>query len=157
MLLNYNGMKKGIIAILAVAIIGALTFYGKNSSGPPPASSNNPGASVQSASTSDNPGSSASSNQAGYKDGTYTGDSEETPYGTVQVAVIVSGGKITDVNFLQMPNDRGHTQEVTAFAEPYLKQQTLQKQSAHIDFVSGATSTSDGYEQSLQSALDRAA
>lgn len=150
-------MKKGIVAILAVAIIGALTFYGKNPSQPAPASPNNQGASVQSASTSDNQSASAASNQASYKDGTYTGNSEETPYGTVQIAVIVSGGEITDIDFLQMPSDRGHTQEVTAYAEPYLKQETIQKQSAHIDFVSGATSTSDGYEQSLQSALDQAA
>lgn len=150
-------MKKGIIAILAVAIIGALAIYGKSSSGSTPSSSGNPSTSVQSASTSSDSGSLGSSAPTSYKDGTYTGDSEDTPYGNVQISVAVSGGKITDINFLQMPNDRGHTQEVTAYAEPILKQETLQKQSAHIDFVSGATSTSDGYQQSLQAALDHAA
>jgi uncharacterized protein with FMN-binding domain len=35
-------------------------------------------------------------------------------------------------------------------------QETLSAQSAKIDTVSGATYTSNGYEQSLQSALDQA-
>ena len=92
-----------------------------------------------------------------YKDGTYEGSTSSTPYGNVQIALIVSGGKITDVRFDQMPNDQGHSQEVTAQAEPLLKQTTLQHQSSNIDFVSGATVTSQGFEQSLQSALDQAA
>ena len=110
-------------------------------------------------STVANTGSSSptTSSSSSFKDGTYTGNSEDTPYGTVQIAVVVSGGKITDVKFLLMPNDLGHSQEVTAAAEPLLKEITLQKQSSNIDFVSGATSTSQGYQQSLQSALDQAA
>ncbi|MCL2731147.1 MAG: FMN-binding protein, partial [Actinomycetia bacterium] len=39
---------------------------------------------------------------------------------------------------------------------PQLTQEALAAQSAHIDSVSGATYTSDGYVQSLQSALDKA-
>jgi uncharacterized protein with FMN-binding domain len=155
-------MKRGIVAILAVAIIGALGVYGKSHSSTAQSASND--SSVQSDTNSaqapQTPDTSNSSNQpsaGAFKDGTYTGDSEDTVYGTVQIAVVVSGGRITNVNFLQMPNDQGHTQEVTAFAKPLLKQETLQKQSAHVDFVSGATQTSEGYQQSLQSALDQAA
>jgi uncharacterized protein with FMN-binding domain len=157
-------MKKGIAIILAVAIIGTLGVYGK-SHGHPADGQTAPANSVQSDTTSqdslsgssDNAsGSSSTPRPAGLKDGTYTGVAEVTPYGTVQVAAVVSGGKITNVNFLQMPNDRGHTQEVTAFAQPLLKQETLSKQSAKIDFVSGATQTSEGYQRSLQSALDQA-
>jgi uncharacterized protein with FMN-binding domain len=37
-----------------------------------------------------------------------------------------------------------------------LNQEVLQQQSASIDTVSGATVTSDGYLQSLQSAIDQA-
>jgi uncharacterized protein with FMN-binding domain len=91
-----------------------------------------------------------------YKDGTYTGDAEDTIYGTVQVAAVINGGKITDIKFLRMPGPEGHSKEVTAFAEDPLKQSTLNHQSANIDFVSGATQTSEGYVQSLQAALDRA-
>jgi uncharacterized protein with FMN-binding domain len=157
-------VKKAVVTILAVAIIGALGVYGKShSSSAQPGSSNTAVQSADTASpqTTSNDNSSSTPAQAQsagtFKDGTFTGNSEDTPYGTVQIAVVVSGGKITGVNFLQMPNDRGHTQEVTAFSAPLLKQETLQKQSSHIDFVSGATSTSEGYQQSLQSALDQAA
>jgi uncharacterized protein with FMN-binding domain len=101
--------------------------------------------------------SSNSVSSSSYKDGTYTGSTAETPYGTVQIAVVVSGGRIANVNFLQMPSDAGHSREVTAGSEPLLKQQTLQNQNSHVDFVSGATSTSEGYEQSLQAALNQAA
>jgi uncharacterized protein with FMN-binding domain len=56
-----------------------------------------------------------------------------------------------------MPGPEGHSKEVTAFSEPYLKQSTLTHQSANIDFVSGATQTSEAYEKSIQAALDQAA
>jgi uncharacterized protein with FMN-binding domain len=154
-------MRKGIVTILSVAIIGALGVYGKNHSTTSQSStlgiSSGTGQPASSGSTSSSSATPANSSSASFKDGTYTGNSEDTAYGTVQIAVVVSGGKITDVKFLQMPNDLGHTQEVTAAAEPLLKDITLQKQSSHIDFVTGATSTSEGYQQSLQSALDQAA
>ena len=41
-------------------------------------------------------------------------------------------------------------------AEPILHDEALSAQSAQIDTVSGATYTSDAYEQSLQAALDQA-
>ena len=152
-------MRKGLIAVLAVAIIGILGIYGKSHSKSAQGDSTNASAPSEVAlgSTSNGvaPTSSNPSNPR-FKNGTYTGSTADTSYGPVQIAVVVSGGKITDVNFLQMPNDLGHTQEVTAQSEPILKQETLDTQSANIDFVSGATSTSFGYEQSLQAALDQA-
>jgi uncharacterized protein with FMN-binding domain len=150
-------VRKAIVTILAVAIIGALGVYGKSHSSTAQASAGSGNTAVQPATTTNPSSGTTTGSPTAYKDGTYTGDSEDTPYGTVQIAVVVSGGKITDVNFLEMPNDRGHTQEVTAFSEPLLKQETLSKQNAHIDFVTGATSTSEGYQQSLQSALNQAA
>ncbi len=154
-------MKKGTIIILAVAIIGALGIYGKSKTSTTDqqslsgSSQNvNPASQVMASNTSD---SSTSGGSATYKDGNFAGATEQTPYGPIQVAVVISGGKITDVSFLQMPSDRGHSQEVTSYSEPLLKDMTLQRQSAHIDFVSGATSTSEGYEQSLQAALNQAA
>jgi len=151
-------MKKSVVVILAVAIIGALGIASRqHSTGAPLMSSDGSSGSGNSAVQSASTDSSGSATPTTYKDGTYNGESEDTPYGMVQVAAVVSGGKIIDVKFLQMPNDRGHTQEVTAFAEPLLKDQTIQKQSAHIDFVSGATTTSEAYQMSLQAALDQAA
>ncbi|MGH7157198.1 MAG: FMN-binding protein [Candidatus Saccharimonadales bacterium] len=149
-------MKKGIVITLAVAIIGGLGAYSKSHGSSPSAGggSNSPSLVAGANTTSSN--NTTTSSSTVYKDGTYTGDSEEMPYGTVQIAVVVSGGKITDVNFLKMPFDLGHSQEVTAFSEPLLKQTTIQHQSSNIDFVSGATSTSEAYQQSLQSALNQA-
>jgi uncharacterized protein with FMN-binding domain len=88
-----------------------------------------------------------------WKDGTYTGQAESNEYGSVQVAAVIAGGKITGVNFLQLPSDRGHSAELSSMAQPTLLQETLQAQNANVDGVSGATLTSDGYRQSLQTAL----
>lgn len=154
-------MKKGLVTILSVAILGVIGM----SISKKPASTASLAVSSQAATSSSTSGSvAASSTTSGstgvstsskYKDGTYTASSD-TPYGTVKIAVVISGGKINGVQFLEMPSDQGHSREVTAYAEPLLKQATLQAQSPNIDFVSGATSTSYGYEQSLQAALDKA-
>jgi uncharacterized protein with FMN-binding domain len=87
--------------------------------------------------------------------GTATGTAEETRYGTVQVRVTVSAGRITDVAAVELTATDPHSQQINAEAVPVLRRQVLDTQSAHIDGVSGATFTSDGYEASLQSALDK--
>lgn len=85
--------------------------------------------------------------------GTFTGDAIRTPYGNVQVAVVVDAGKIVDVQPLQMPFDRRLSAQISQQAEPILRSQVLRAQSAAIDGVSGASYTSEGYDRSLQSAL----
>jgi uncharacterized protein with FMN-binding domain len=87
---------------------------------------------------------------------TATGDAVSTRYGNVQLKVTVSGGKITDVQALQVPQSDGKSVEISNFAVPQLRQSALTKQSANVDAVSGATYTSAGYKQALQSALDKA-
>jgi FMN-binding domain len=76
-------------------------------------------------------------------------------YGTVQVRVILTNGKITDVQPIQLPFDRRRSQEISQGAAPLLHDEVLQAQSAHINLVSGATFTSDAYAQSLQAALSQ--
>lgn len=88
--------------------------------------------------------------------GTYTGDTINTRYGPVQLAVTLSKGKITAVKALQTPSGDGRSQQIASYAVPQLTNETLEAQNAQIDTVSGATYTSDGYVQSLQSALDKA-
>jgi uncharacterized protein with FMN-binding domain len=73
----------------------------------------------------------------------------------VQVEITVANGKITTVNVPVYPTDNPKDQEINSHALPELIQETLDAQSANIDMVSGATVTSDGYLQSLQSALDQ--
>jgi uncharacterized protein with FMN-binding domain len=87
--------------------------------------------------------------------GQYTGSAVQTPFGTVQVQVTMQNGTITDVQALQLPTGRGHTQQVSSYAGPQLRSEVLQAQSAQVNTISGATYTSDGYIQSLQSALDQ--
>ncbi|MFF3000765.1 FMN-binding protein [Streptomyces sp. NPDC057950] len=88
--------------------------------------------------------------------GTFTGDSIDTPYGTVQVAATLAKGKLTAVKVLKAPDQNGRDQQIADYALPRLTQEALGAQSAHIDAVSGASYTSQGYVQSLQSALDQA-
>lgn len=86
---------------------------------------------------------------------TVTGSAVDTRYGTVQVKVTFSGTTITAVDTIQAPNGNGRDIEIDQQALPMLEQEVLASQSANIDTVSGATYTSEGYIQSVQSAIDR--
>lgn len=88
--------------------------------------------------------------------GTVTGAAADTRWGPVQVRVTVASGRITGVDVVQEPDGNGRDREINADAVPTLVSETLQAQGAQIDMVSGATYTSEGYVQSLQSALDQA-
>ena len=87
---------------------------------------------------------------------TITGAVETTMYGPMQVKVTLDGTKITNVAVVQETNDGQESQSIDAFSIPKLTAETLAAQSARIDTVSGATTTSTGYIGSLQSALDQA-
>lgn len=93
---------------------------------------------------------------SGYKNGSFVGDAADAFYGNIQVRVIMQDGKITDVQFLQYPNDRSHSIEINQYAMPILKSEAIQAQSASVDIVSGATDSSQAFIQSLQSALSKA-
>lgn len=91
-----------------------------------------------------------------YKDGEYTGDIADAYYGNVQVKAVITGGKITDVVFLDYPHDRRTSISINTQAMPYLKSEAIQAQSAIVDTVTGATATSQAFKESLQSALTKA-
>ncbi len=93
---------------------------------------------------------------SGYKDGTYTGPSVDVNWGNVQVQATIQGGKIANVQFLQYPNERNTSVRINSFAVPQLEQEAIQAQSANVDIVTGATLTSEGFQQSLQDALNQA-
>lgn len=99
---------------------------------------------------------SATTSTSGYQDGTYTGAATNTRFGAVQVQVTVSGGKITAVDVPAYPDGNGRDRQINERAVPQLVSETMDAQSADIHMVSGATYTSNGYLQSLQSALDQA-
>jgi uncharacterized protein with FMN-binding domain len=87
---------------------------------------------------------------------TSTGQTITTAYGPVQVRIVETAGRLTDVTAIQLPSDNPHSREIAAAAVPILRTEALRANGAHIDVVSGATYTSNGYAQSLQSALDNA-
>jgi uncharacterized protein with FMN-binding domain len=87
---------------------------------------------------------------------TVTGAVEQTQWGPVQVQLVVTDGSITKVTVLQYPNGNPRDAEINSYALPILIKETTEQQNAKIDMVSGATVTSTGYVQSLQSALDQA-
>jgi uncharacterized protein with FMN-binding domain len=98
---------------------------------------------------------SASSGSGATQARTVTGNVAQTTYGNVQVRLTLSGDKITKAEAVQAPSG-GTSDQKTALAVPKLNQEVVAAQSADIDAVSTATYTSNGYKQSLQSALDKA-
>jgi len=146
---------------------GSQDGQGGPASGQPSTGSSQPG----SAPSSSAPNTSAPSTSAAPKSGapstsaaappasaakTVTGDAAQTRYGPVQLQVTFSGKKITKIQVLEYPTESGRDQEINSYAIPQLNQQAMSAQSANIDGVSGATYTSEGYQQSLQSAIDKA-
>jgi uncharacterized protein with FMN-binding domain len=91
-----------------------------------------------------------------YVDGTYTGDTANAYYGFIQVQATISGGKLTDIQFLQYPNDRGTSIAINQQAMPILAREAIQAQSANVNGVSGASDTSAAFQESLATALQQA-
>ena len=88
--------------------------------------------------------------------GTFTGADVPNRFGDVQVRVVISNGRITDVQAVQLPTDRAESAYISQQVGPWLRTEALQAQSATIDIISGATYTSQSYAQSLESALQQA-
>lgn len=141
-------MKKIIVTLfIVIAFVLYSVIHNKTASTSVPASNNaNRRVSVSPTVTS----------SGTYKDGTYTGSAADAFYGNIQVQATISGGKITNVQFLQYPDEQGRSVEINQQADPMLTQEAIQAQSANVDIVSGATDTSQAFIQSLTSALDQA-
>jgi uncharacterized protein with FMN-binding domain len=142
----------------AAASTGAGTATTEPSTTPSSSASGSASSSASSKSRSSGSSSSSSSTPSASSSGTksYSGDVAQTRWGPVEVKITVTAGKITKVDVLQYPSGNPKDQEINDYALPILVQDTLSAQSAKIDMISGATVTSDGYVQSLQSALDAA-
>jgi uncharacterized protein with FMN-binding domain len=84
------------------------------------------------------------------------GSGADYSYGVISVKVTVSGTRILDVGIASI-DDGGnpHSESIDQQAVPVLEQEAMQAQSANIQAVSGASYTSAGFTQSLQSALHR--
>jgi uncharacterized protein with FMN-binding domain len=111
-------------------------------------------AATSSSGTSSTP--TAAGTTATYANGVYTGASEYTRWGNVQVQVTIKNGKIVSVQEVQAPSD-GRSAGINSRAQPILQAEAISAQGSDIDAVSGATYTSQTYAASLQAALDQAA
>ena len=85
---------------------------------------------------------------------TVTGSTVQTRYGPVQVEATVANGQLCAVQTLQYPNGDGRSSYISSKVIPWLDSHEPQ---IGVDFqhVTGATYTSEGYRQSLQSVLDQ--
>lgn len=132
-----------------------------------PATSSTTGSSTGSSSSSSSAGtssgtsgtsSSGTTTTTSGTDGTYTGDAVDIGhnYGTIQLQVTVSGGKITDISAVAVPENDPRSAQISSYSVPQLVSQAIEAQSSSISGISGATFTSNGFAQALASALAQA-
>jgi len=161
-------MRRVVLAIVGTAagLIVLLSFKTHSTSAaatPPAAISGSTSQTSAPAATPSASGSSNSSRSTTSSSGsaagaarTVTGSIADTIYGPVEVQITVKNGKVTAAQAVQYPQDSPRDQQINSYAVPVLNQEAASAGSAHIDAVSGATYTSNGYITSLQSALDKA-
>lgn len=141
-------MKRAIAAI-ASTIAGLVLLLGFKTGQPPAVSTPAAGG------TPAGPGQASTPGRPGAATHTATGQAAQIPFGAVQVRVTATGRHITSISAVQLPHDNPFSALISRTTGPRLRREALAAQSAHIHAVSGATYTSDGYAQSLQSALDK--
>ena len=159
-------MRRVILAVTGTiaGLVALLSFKSHVPSAPVAATSGTGGTSTSSSSTSGGgqtevvpgafpQGSIAKNLPAG--ETAVNGKVASTSYGPVQIQLIKRASKIVKVAVLVQPTNTLHDVQIGEFAFPKLISETLAAQDAKIDAVSGATYTSAGYIQSLQSALDK--
>ncbi len=92
-----------------------------------------------------------------FQNGEFTGIAADTQWGAVQLKVIIRGGALTDIQYLQFPYHRMRSEQISNEALPLLRAEAIQIQSARVHILSGATATSEGFQESLASTLAQAA
>ncbi|MHB1769928.1 MAG: FMN-binding protein [Minisyncoccota bacterium] len=98
----------------------------------------------------------AAAAQGAYKDGTYTGSVADAYYGPVEVQATIKGGALNNVSFLLYPNGHQTSVYINEQVMPMLTQEAISAQSANVNGISGATFTSQAFQQSLAVALRKA-
>ena len=156
-------MRRALFAVSSTiaGLVLLLSFKTQAGTAVTPPAATTPDTTGGSAGSTGSAGSAGSTGSTGSEgstgsDGTFTGDSADTRWGPVQVRITVADGAVTAVTAVDYPQNNGRDVEINSYAIPQLNQEATAAGDAHIDTVSGATVTSDGYIQSLQSALDKA-
>lgn len=151
-------MRKAALTLVStVAALVMLLSFKTHAAAPvttPPAAVSTTGATSAAGSSAATSSSTAKSSSSSSK--TLTGTAVDTRYGPVQVRITVTNGKITAASAVDYPQSNPRDAQINAYAVPRLNAEAQAAGTANIDVVAGATYTSDGYIQSLQSALDKA-
>ena len=105
-----------------------------------------PAASVDNA-EGDSDGKAYAAGEVHYADGTHIGTGEGYN-GTITVAVRIADGQITGVTVVSTSDDSSYWQSATAIID-----EVIEKQSADVDSVSGATYSSKGLKEAISNAL----
>ena len=88
--------------------------------------------------------------------GTFQGNTVSTKYGPLQVQITVANGQITNAEALAYPTRDRRSMQISQAVIPWLVQETVRIQSASVMAVSGATFTTNAWNNSLASALQKA-
>lgn len=145
------GTLTGAALILGVRLTASAPVATSAAADPAPPS---PAKAVPSGAKAVPSGGRAATDDSGLKDGRYRGKTTDYAYGRIQVSLTVDGGKIVAADAVYPVTANPVVRNADAIRQ--LKQETLKKQSAKVDAVSGATLTSTAYRTSLQAALDAA-
>ena len=86
----------------------------------------------------------------------FLGPALTTPFSAIQVRGLFTGRRLTGIETVLLSGDGPHTEALNARAEPILRESALEAGNAKVDTVSGATSTSKIWLESLQGAIDKA-
>jgi uncharacterized protein with FMN-binding domain len=155
-------MKKIWISVGVVAVVAFYAIFASQSKTPIAVQTNPEGATTGAVAMATSSGSTTTSTGAGssgntpagqFKDGTYTGPVTDAIYGKIQVVAVITNSQLSDVQIPVYPNSPGHTTEVSNESLPVLKQEAISIQSGNVNIVSGATQTSEAFQQSLSAAL----
>lgn len=79
-----------------------------------------------------------------------------TPFSAIQVKAILLDGELVGIETVAMSGDGPHTDALNARAEPILRERALRAGDADVDVVTGATSSSEIWLESLDGAIRRA-
>jgi len=89
-------------------------------------------------------------------DGRFTGDVAQTPYGPMQVEIVISNNRLVSIDSIQYPQSDPRSLSISQQALPILNTETLAAQSTNIQGVGGASYTAQGWVTSLASAIAKA-
>lgn len=146
----------GAVALVAAVVNGYLLLFKSDKPVETTAASSSTASQAAASSTSQAASGSSEKAAGQYADGTYTGAVTSTNRGDYQVQVTVAGGKMTDVQVVLFPNGDDMSKNINGTNLPLYTAEALEKQSAEVNQISGASEAFKGFTGSLQDALNQA-